>query len=130
MAKRRIVEDCEVVTERSPGFRLAAVYATQGTSPLYGYTRCNYGGERRWLLCPRCFKRVAKLYRPPDEVLFACRQCHGLTYRSTQCHDAKLDRLLKAPAENLQQMIASPNYGVALLGIKATFIRFRLIDKY
>jgi hypothetical protein len=27
-------------------------------------------------------------------------------------------------------MIASPNYSVALLGIKATFIRFRLIDKY
>ena len=130
MAKRRIVEDCEVVTERSPGFRIAAVYAAQGTIPLFDYTRCNYGGERRWLLCPRCFKRVAKLYRPPDEVLFACRQCHQLTYRSTQCHDAKLDRLLKAPAEILQQMIASPNYSVALLGIKATFIRFRLIDKY
>ena len=87
-------------------------------------------GERRWLLCPRCLKRVAKLYRPPDEVLSACRQCHELTYRSVQCHDAKLDRLLKAPAETLQQMIASPNYSVALLGIKATFIRFRLIDKY
>jgi hypothetical protein len=41
-----------------------------------------------------------------------------------------LDRLLKAPAETLQQMVASPNYSVALLGIKATFIRFRLIDKY
>ena len=37
-------------------------------SPLFGYTRCN-GGERRWLLCPRCFKKVAKLYRPLDEVL-------------------------------------------------------------
>jgi hypothetical protein len=41
-----------------------------------------------------------------------------------------LDRLLKAPAEVLEQMVASPNYSVALLGIKATFIRFRLIDKY
>ena len=130
MAKRRIVEDCEVVTESSPSFRIAAVYAAQGVNPLFCYTRCNYGGERRWLLCPRCFKRVAKLYRPPDEVLFACRLCHELTYRSTQCHDAKLDRLLKARAEVLEQMIASPNYSVALLGIKATFIRFRLIDKY
>jgi hypothetical protein len=36
--KRRIVEECEVVTERSPGPRLAAVYATQGTKPLFGYT--------------------------------------------------------------------------------------------
>jgi hypothetical protein len=56
---RRIVEDCEMVTERSPSFRLAAVYAAQETSPLFGYTRCN-GGKRRWLLCPRCLKRVAK----------------------------------------------------------------------
>jgi hypothetical protein len=31
---------------------------------VFGYTRCNYGGERRWLLCPSCFKRVAKLYGP------------------------------------------------------------------
>jgi hypothetical protein len=41
-----------------------------------------------------------------------------------------LDRLLKAPEEVRQQMIASPNPKLALLGIKATFIRFRLIDKY
>ena len=33
-------------------------------------------------------------------------------------------------AEVLEQMIASPNYSVALLGIKAKFIRFRLIEKY
>ena len=51
--KRRIVEDCEVVTERSSGRCLAAVYAAQGTIPLFGYTRCNYGGARSWLLCPR-----------------------------------------------------------------------------
>jgi hypothetical protein len=63
-------------------------------------------------------------------VLFACRQCHQLTYRSAQCHDARLDRLLKASEEVRQQMIASPNHKLALLGIKATFIRFRLIDKY
>ena len=129
MAKRRIVEDCEVVTERCPGFRIAAVYAAQGTNPLFGYTACK-GGKRRWLLCPACFRRVAKLYCPLNEVVLACRQCHQLTYRSTQCHDAKLDSLLKAPAEVLEQMIASPNNSVALLGIKATFIRFRLIDKY
>jgi hypothetical protein len=30
---------------------------------LFDYSRCN-GGKRRWLLCPRCFKRVGKLYRP------------------------------------------------------------------
>jgi hypothetical protein len=55
--KRRIVEEREVVTERSPGPRLAAVYAAQGTKPLFGYTACN-GGKRRWLLCPACFRRL------------------------------------------------------------------------
>ena len=127
--KRRIVEECEVITERSPGWRLAAVYAAQGTNPLFGYTRCN-GGKRRWLLCPACHKRVGKLYRPLNEVVFACRQCHQLTYRSAQCHDARLDRLLKVPLEVLQQTIASPKHHIALLGIKATYIRFGLIDKY
>ena len=39
-------------------------------------------------------------------------------------------RKIKTAAEVLEQMVASPNYSVALLGIKATFIRFRLIDKY
>jgi hypothetical protein len=127
--KRRIVEECEVITERSPGSRLAAVYAAQGSSPLFDYSRCN-GGKRRWLLCLSCFKRVGKLYCPRNEVLFACRQCHQLTYRSAQCHDARLDRLLKAPVEILQQTIASPKHHIALLGIKATYIRFGLIDKY
>jgi hypothetical protein len=127
--KRRIVEECEVVTERSPGSRLAAVYAVQGTTPLFGYTSCN-GGKRRWLLCPGCHRRVGKLYRPSNEVVFACRQCHQLTYRSAQCHDARLDRLLKVPLEVLQQTIAFPKHHIALLGIKATYIRFGLIDKY
>ena len=113
--KRRIVEECEVVTERSPGPRLVAVYAAQGTKPLFGYTPCN-GGTRRWLLCPACFRRVGKLYRPLNEVLFACRQCHQLTYRSAQCHDARLDRLLKVPVEILHQTIASPKHHIALLG--------------
>ena len=51
--KRRIVEECEVVTERSPGPRLAAVYAAQGTQAIVRLHPCN-GGKRRWLLCPAC----------------------------------------------------------------------------
>jgi hypothetical protein len=33
--KPRIVEEREVVTERSRGFCLAAVYAAQGTNPVF-----------------------------------------------------------------------------------------------
>ena len=44
-------------------------------------TRCNYGGDRVWFLCPAqgCGRRVAVLYGPP---VFACRQCHQLVYDS------------------------------------------------
>jgi hypothetical protein len=45
-------------------------------------TECNYGGVRYWFHCPRCFRRVAKLYALLGH--FACRHCHDLTYTSTQ----------------------------------------------
>jgi hypothetical protein len=44
-------------------------------------TPCNYGGERRWFVCPRCELRVANLYargRPP----LLCRRCAGIRYPS------------------------------------------------
>ncbi len=103
----------------SPGLVSLRFMQLKDPVPLFGYTRCD-GGKRRWLLCPGCHKRVGKLYRPLNEVVFACRQCH----------DARLDRLLKVPLEVLQQTIASPKHHIALLGIKATYIRFGLIDKY
>lgn len=44
-------------------------------------TRCNYGGERRWFLCPGsgCSRRVAVLY---CGSIFACRHCLDLSYES------------------------------------------------
>ena len=45
-------------------------------------TECNYGGVRYWFHCPRCFRRVAKLYALAGD--FACRHCHDLTYTSAQ----------------------------------------------
>ncbi len=49
-------------------------------------TPCNYGGFRWWFLCPKCRKRVAKLYL---WKYFYCRHCHNLTYRSCQEHDKR-----------------------------------------
>lgn len=43
------------------------------------HTSCHYGGTRPWFRCPRCGRRVAKLY---GGTAFWCRQCHGLAYRS------------------------------------------------
>ena len=43
-------------------------------------TPCNYGGTRKWFLCPHCNKRVAILYQV--NTLFLCRRCYQLPYAS------------------------------------------------
>lgn len=53
-------------------------------------TPCNYGRRRHWLHCPRCRRRVFKLYYYPNTVngtgqqvhYFACRHCLELTYQA------------------------------------------------
>ena len=53
-------------------------------------TRTQFGGRRWWLKCPLtvngspCNRRVGRLYLPPREQLFGCRECHRLSYRSSQ----------------------------------------------
>jgi hypothetical protein len=53
-------------------------------------TRPFFGGQRWWLVCPlvvngkACARRVGKLYLPPGAQWFGCRECHQLTYRSSQ----------------------------------------------
>ena len=48
---------------------------------FFDSTRCNYGGERLWFICPArgCSRRVAVLY---SDSIFACRQCLDLSYES------------------------------------------------
>jgi hypothetical protein len=48
-----------------------------------------YGGHRYWIECSLhngsisgCGNRCYKLYLPPGQKYFGCRQCHGLTYQS------------------------------------------------
>jgi hypothetical protein len=43
-----------------------------------------YRGQRMWMLCPECGRRCGKLYLPPEASWFGCRDCHDLTYRSSQ----------------------------------------------
>jgi hypothetical protein len=53
-------------------------------------SRPSRGNLQWWFSCPRCERRVRKLYLPPGPVesQFACRHCHQLTYRSVQRHQA------------------------------------------
>ena len=84
---------------------------------------CNYGGERRFFLCPgrveelhelgaynflgkdgSCGKRVAKLYRAPGGKRFLCRHCLDLTYFSTRVSaDVRLARRALAIRRRLGQ---------------------------
>ena len=41
------------------------------------WTPCHFGGSRPWFHCPRCGRRVRKLY---GGTLFHCRACHRLAY--------------------------------------------------
>lgn len=47
----------------------------------FDLTPCNYGGYRKWLLCPACSHRVTTLYTTSG--YFLCRHCHRLPYRSS-----------------------------------------------
>lgn len=48
------------------------------------------GGRRWYFRCPivvqgrPCDRRTMKLYLPPGGLVFGCRDCHGLTYTSSQ----------------------------------------------
>jgi hypothetical protein len=38
------------------------------------------GGAKRWFACPRCRRRVGRLYAPSADQPFACRHCWHLRY--------------------------------------------------
>jgi hypothetical protein len=56
-------------------------------------TRPPFGGKRWWFRCPSCGKAVIKMYMTAGREHLACRWCQGLTYRSVQMHDDRVNRL-------------------------------------
>lgn len=62
------------------------------------------GGRRWYFLCPAhgggCRRRSAKLYLPPGGAVFACRECHGLSYES--CNEShRFDGVFKRLAAEM-----------------------------
>ena len=53
----------------------------------------NWGGLRWFLRCgePECERRALRLYIDTTSTRVGCRQCLGLTHRSVQQHDARID---------------------------------------
>ena len=80
-------------------------------------------GWRYFFKCPGidgpCDRRVGKLYMPPGEEYFACRDCHDLTYRSCQEHSKRLDRFLRLRPKNLAHALESPDTMTRLLAVRA-----------
>ena len=64
-----------------------------GSTQAVTLKRVRSGFSSRWLAqCPRfCGRRARKLYFVPVKSEVACWRCAGLTYRSTQQHDKRLD---------------------------------------
>jgi hypothetical protein len=54
------------------------------------WSRCNYGGERPWFLCPGCGRRVGILFLGGS--YFLCRHCYHLSY-SSQNENTVLGRM-------------------------------------
>ena len=72
--------------------------------------------------CPACARRVRKLYLPNAHSQFACRRCSGLTYRSSQIHDDRVDKLRRTP-ERVTAILAGiegSNETMYMLALKAT----------
>lgn len=87
---------------------IATLLQANGTEPIIERipltaTIPNFGGVRRWFLCPlnnagaTCNRRVKKLFLPPRGQYFGCRNCFNLTYESAQTHDARVNKLMNNP---------------------------------
>jgi hypothetical protein len=63
-------------------------------------TECNYGGCRKWFICPHCGRRVALLYGA--QRLFLCRKCSDLVYASQM--ESDLDRLSRKARKVRQKL--------------------------
>jgi hypothetical protein len=61
-----------------------------------------WAAPRWFMLCPTCERHCRKLHLVDGELV--CRTCGGLTYRSVQRHDARVDRMIRSTAALEQSM--------------------------
>lgn len=87
-----------ITIENRHSLRLRYQSRSRGGEPMQhdypvvmSWTPCHLGGERPWLHCPSCARRVAKLY---GAAVFTCRHCMRLNYPSQQAstRDRAMDR--------------------------------------
>ena len=92
------VEDCQklsVLSLDAPSQAQSPIEVNNQLIELTS-TKCYYGGQRVWFLCPACSKRVGTLYRRPLSDMFLCRYCLDLTYNLRKYHRAPQEATIKA----------------------------------
>lgn len=121
--KKPTVEGCPQVhiSKIKPNLSLGQEQATitfklskQSHTVNLTWTRCNYGGQRPWFVCPRCGQRAGVLYLKALRI--ACRTCHNLTYAMSQSshlerptiQNQRLCRRLGAPGQNFMGATLPP----------------------
>lgn len=96
-SSRTLVEDCERISVSELNKVTSNVNELEINEQLVAITEtyCNYGGTRKWFLCPNCKNRIGTLYRKPLSSYFLCRVCQNLTYQLRKYHRSKNESLLK-----------------------------------
>jgi hypothetical protein len=92
------VEECQKISVQllKSAFIDSSVIELNGQAIQLTTTKCKYGGERVWFLCPACRKRVGTIYRRPLAELFLCRHCLNLTYDLRRYHRSRQESAVKA----------------------------------
>ena len=99
------------------------------------FTRCTFGGLRRWFRCPGlhggnpCRRRVRVLYVPPGSHFWACRQCYSLTYDSCQQSDKRLNRMARLSPEEYFRILAGNDLKLSLLAIRGRHLFTKRIKR-
>jgi hypothetical protein len=93
------------------GSRLLVIEPTgEGRKQSVQLERAQRGWYLGWLFrCPTdCGRRARKLYAVPLWMVFSCRTCAGLTYRSVQQHDSRLDLACRDPEGFIEARSQAP----------------------
>jgi hypothetical protein len=91
---------------------------TSMPSPL-GYGRRRYYFTCGGIESEMCGRRAGKLYLPPGERYFACRNCHDLTYRSSKEHDKRMDMFCRMSPKDLARALTNPDWNMRHLAFRA-----------
>jgi len=90
--------------------RLVLEPTSGGRKQSFQLERVRLGWYSGWLFrCPaECGRRTRKLHALPRWMVFSCRRCAGLTYKSAQQHDSRVDLARRDPEGFLQSRSRAP----------------------